>query len=263
MATKREFAKRKQLSIVPSAEPAISKYKEVVPEGESFDITSLTLEQLARDIKSAYDKKEPVSIFFRRRQTKKLVLDNERQALLLERVSWLRRQGAELMAMRADAILSERTFVLLIERREREAQEEIKRAISAHELGLHQDSTDIQILDARVRVFNAQAKKVEQENDDAAVNLKFKKDFFKDIDIDSLPPALRTHIISKLIDGGSSSYGDFERDEILRDHLNKQLEEENRKREYEADSLKSQSEIERSSADVSISDFKRSLKKDD
>ena len=64
MATKRELARHKQQGfssknssendtsnkLVTKGYHAINKYKEVVPEGESFDITSLTLEQLARDI---------------------------------------------------------------------------------------------------------------------------------------------------------------------------------------------------------------------
>ncbi len=273
MATKREFQRRKRLnptsgeisssddskSLVTQEYHAINKYKEVVPEGESFDISSLTLEQLARDIKSSYDKKEPMTVFFRKRQVKKLTLDIERQALLLDRVSWLRRQGAEIMAMRADAILSERAFILLIEKREREAQLEIERTLSSHNLAIFKESSEYKVIDAQLRMLEAQAEKLEIANQSERAKAKFIEDFFSKIDIQALPPALQVYVISKLFDDGNSAFGDFENAEILKKHLEKQLTEENRKREYEANSLQSQSELNRSSADVSIKDFKKSL----
>lgn len=250
MPTKKEMELIKSGAMVRKDNSAKLKDSNIVKEAEVFDLASLTLEQLARDIKASYDKKEPVLIVFKKRQVKKLTLDRERQGLLLDRVKWLRLQGEELMKLRADALLSEQTVMHLIQSRELEAQQEIERAISIHELGLHQDSTDKQILNSRVREAEAQARKLELENETEEVKIQFLKDFFAKVNIESLPPALQTHIISIVIDNNSSAFGDFENKQILNEYLSKQLDQDVRKKTYEADNLKSQARSTESQADI-------------
>lgn len=275
----------------------------------TFDIRTMSLEQLARDLKASYDKKQPKSIFFKGRQNRKIELDNQRKRLLLDGLDQLRAHNAGMLELQADALLTEDTFKHIVNMRQLDFQMEFEKKIL--EMNVYKKEVDHTLakLDHEIMQYRYESKKLvyqllrEEEETTAAMldnearrraidrmdvaiesgkidneskiimnrmnnakaNLMDK--FEKEVDIDSFPKAMQSYAMVGLFGYSGSDYGQFEKDQINLEFIRDELRQNLRKKQYEADSLKSrsvsdesQSDIDRSTADVAM-DRNERLKK--
>lgn len=271
-----------------------SKTKSLISNINSINVTELNLSQLTNDLRASLTKPEPMTLFFRRRQVKKLQLDVEKQQWLLAKINGLRSLGQELVNLRADAIVSEQMVTLLVQQKLQEAEIEYNKRV--HDLDVVR--RDIKQIDHEMKSIDFQTnnletlrlRELEKLRTDILNNDKISADvqaqaihnkaqsakaelmqkFAEKFDVDSLSPALQSFAISNLFGAVGSNFSEFEKEQIYKEYFTAELEQELRKKTFQADSLKSksvsdksQSDIDRSSADVTMRDNQQVLDEED
>ncbi len=271
-----------------------SKTKSLISNINSINVTELNLSQLTNDLRASLTKPEPMTLFFRRRQVKKLQLDVEKQQWLLAKINGLRSLGQELVNLRADAIVSEQMVTLLVQQKLQEAEIEYNKRV--HDLDVVR--RDIKQIDHEMKSIDFQTNNLETlrlreleklrtdilNNDKISADIQkqaiqnraqaAKADLMektaKNFDINSISPALKSFVISNLFGIIDSNFSEHERGQIRNELYRDEIEQDLRKKTYEADSLKSkaksdksQADIHRAGADVSVHDLKSELDEED
>lgn len=264
-----------------------TKTKSLISHVNSIDISDLNLLQLTSDLRASLTKPEPMTIFFRRRQVKKLELDVERQRWLLNKVVGLRALGQELVQLRADAIVSEQMVTFLAQKNLMDAEIEFQTRVNEltkvnrdiKQVELEMKSIDYQVEDLetiklqrleslrtnvlendRIAADN-EAQKIKNRAQEAKAKLMEK--FANEIDVASLPFELQSYAVSHLFSEVGSNFSEYEKDQIYNKYFEKELEVGLKKKQAEVKSAESQADVDRSSADVTVKDYKQSLDEED
>ena len=295
---KQAIALRKPPGKNPKEVVVIRSKEQLEVYKNTFDIHSMNLEQLAIDLKTSLDKKQPTSIFFKGRQNRKIELDNERKSLLLDGIENLRTNNVGMLQLQADAFLTAETLQHIVNMKrlefqisfektildmsvyKKEIDYKIKQLDTQHDRDREALLSDMLSNEARRKtlismdiannsaMIDNESKIIQNRMNRAKAALMEK--FEKDIDFESLPKALQVYAISELFGNTGAEYGAFEREQTRLKYLDDEFSQELRKKTYEADSLKSksksdksQADVHRASADVSIQDLESELDEED
>ena len=281
-----------------SSSVALTTERAVEIAQNTFDIRTMNLGQLAVDLKASLDKPQPTSIFFKGRQNRKIELDNERKSLLLFGIERLRTNNASMLELQADAFLTEETMQHIVGMRRLEFKisfekttlemdvykKEIDYKIKSIDTQFDRDRealfTDMLSNEARRKalvgmdIANARAvlenESIMEQNRMNRAKASILEKIEREVDFSTYPDAFKLYIIGQFIANSGSEYSQYEREQISNEFLRDQLGQDVRKKTYEADSLKSkaksdksQADVHRASADVSIQDLESELDEED
>lgn len=234
----------------------IRKRKLTMSEHQEFDLSKMTMETLVRQM--AYQLTKPAPIFFKGWGNRRLELDVERVQILGKYVESIRTTGSYLMELHADAALSYEKIEKLIHIKRNELKIQLRKSILDYDFLKQEHVERIRAIklenderEARVRLINAQASKLEAEA--GSVTTKSDSDALKDAartdllfegkkHFKSLSPVLKTYVITQ-IDNEHAKIpeNDLEMQEALKDVVKRKQQAEAKKLEAEANEVEAQS----------------------
>jgi len=255
----------------------LEKFEENMPDLPIFDISSMNLVQLGRQLQENLNSSRPGWIWLKKRQNEKMFLDEERLRALMAQIQDLRDMNSALLSLNAEVYLTQERMARIVQRyREHEnfvdaeghrlseiaeakhinemqrMDDEIlsrQRSIESLELDNERRKAEIEILKAQEDNLKAQ-----REKEDIRMGLMRK--VVEKIDINELPDYLRTFVINSIFNPSQQITTEMQLMDDLHEQFIKRADAQTRKDEAGAIKEESQADIERTTADKTIFDFK-------
>ena len=241
-------------------------------------VGNFTCQQLLANLQNTIHKPRPSSIIFKWRDNKKLKLDEEHQRSIISQISNLRTMQKEFVNLQAEAIFSHEMVDMLVAGMRAEA--EILAKNNALQLLLvnqkneiapiqHEDEKDQIKHTQEMRELERRGVKLEHLKLQAGINhtnalteeskikTKIISDLFNKVDINELPPELKTYVIVSTVNPNEKQYNEFQMQDRIKDLIFQREEEKNKQEQAKTKKEQSQADIERTVADKTVNDVKK------
>lgn len=221
------------------------------------DFDEITIDQLESNLINTINSGEPFFIWGKERQNQKIMLDNEKQAHILNKIAILRDISIELCRLKADKIFSQQFIEFLVKEKKMEAEQYFERTLQTHNNLIAKLRNDRILDDARITDINlrheaarAMINKVYAETykismsarkDESIVNLinKF-VDAFQPGELSSL---YQLFFAANLINADTSNLSDFDLRQLTKESLVRQFNAEAELKQASADSARADVEL--------------------
>lgn len=246
----------------------------IPPDVPIFDISTINLVELGRQLQKTLSAGRSKWIFFKRRGNEKAILDEEHLRALIAQIQDLRDMNSQLLELNADVYLTQERLGRIIQRyREQENFVDAEgyrlgeRAVAEHESQLQilkdeatRRKKELEILDAEINNKKAETEILNTTKTREDLKVQFMKKVMDTINLNELPDYLRTFVINSIFNPNQQITGEMQLMEKLEDFVVRKEAAAARGAEAEAKAKESQADIGRTTADKTIYDFNR-LKK--
>jgi hypothetical protein len=275
-----------------------AKSGETPPDLPVFDITTVNLVELGRQLKSTLAAKRPGWIFLKKRGNEKAILDEEHMRALLAQIEDLRDMNSALLNLNAEVYLTQERMARIIQRyreqenfvdaegrrlsemAEKRHQVElaalddaaVERALRLKAMELENQLKMAQIEQlraaverenqlARARIEGEQAgtERIETATREIDARAEFIKKALEAIDIAELPPTLQTYITSAIFNPHGSQFQDFDLQEQLKEFIVKKEKAQADRASAEAQIKKEEKRSVKAQADIDSATAKKAV----
>jgi len=205
---------------------SINSYK-----GEVLKLQDISIQKFTDELKTSLNKKAPMFLWSKRRQNEKILLDNEKQVLILNKIQNLRAIGDELVHLKAGAIFDEEYIQLLVADKRMLAQQYFEKTIASHRLFLTETKSAIDLANERIKhdFIDQQTKIKQYESIDAdnaiklaqAESIKIQNELrrivMKKVDFENFPPVYTTYLLAVLSGVNAEAFTDLDIKEKLKE----------------------------------------------
>ncbi len=255
----------------------LEKQAENMPDLPTFDISRVNLVELGRQLQDCLNQGRPGWIWLKKRQNEKVFLDEERLRALIAQIQDLRDMNSDLLALNAEVYLTQERMARIVQRyREHEnfvdaeghRLSEIAEAKHINEMQkmddeiyTRQKNIEAMELDnerrkAEIDILKAQEDNLKAQREKEDIRMGLMRKVVDKIDINELPDYLRTFVINSIFNPSQTITNEMQLMDDLREYALRRAAAETRQTEAEAKKHESQADIERTTADKTILDFK-------
>lgn len=203
-----------------------------------INLPELNIQQLYDELQGSINSGTPMFLWSRKRQNKKIELDNEKQVMIFQKIRYLRNLSDEYLRMKADIIFSEEYLGYLVDENKMKAEQYFQLMIAEHQLELTKMKSEIDLTNSlldhdiieknKKRIINdglfadneiklAQAEKLKAEADSLKTQNELKRIVMSKIDFDNFPPIYTAYLLSILSGVSSETFTDLDIKEKLKD----------------------------------------------
>src|ERR1035438_4177431 len=223
-----------------------------------LDFTQMSIEKLGKELESTINSKTPMFLWSRRRQNEKIVLDNDKQILILNKIQSLRAIGNELVQLKAGAIFDAEYIRLLVADKKLLAQQYFEKTIAEHHLSLTKTKSEIDLINERIKhdfidrqtkikqyesidadnaIKLATARKIDSEAKASEKKIEIIEKLLAEADFNNLT-IHQTFLLHTFLGADPSQFSEFQIREELKEIVKQEKQAEANKKDAEADSAK-------------------------
>jgi len=229
-----------------------------------YDFAQISIDNLSKILQSTINSRTPFFIWSRERQNEKIRLDNEKQNLILDKISILQSTITDINQLKADIFFSAEYINNLIADKKMRAEHYFQLAIAQHKESLTGIKVNIDLtnslvdhdqidkdrkiktnqgIDADNAIKLAQARKLQAEAENMESLNELRKIVMSKIDFDNFPHAYISDLVIALSGVNMKTFSQFEMEDSLNKIFERMENAKARKAEAEVDDFMNSAEF--------------------